>query len=280
MKLSAQGAAFLRGHEGFVSKWYRDPVGILTIGVGFTWRSESFKKWWKKHKPGSIGQGSMTRFEADDALKYLCDTEYGLAVNRFLGKKVAQHVFDGMVSMVYNLGPGALKWKWAAACKRGNYAAAAALVRRTGTTAKGIRLPGLVRRRKEEALLISNGIYTGERVLVIDAMADGVLRRRERGSAVAALIRDLKTLGYYSGPIDDLFGPSTEAAVMQFQHISGLQSDGIAGPKTLKMIAAALRTPARIAAKPRRKATGGWIGFIMVVLTGIAAAIGKAIGLW
>ncbi len=242
MKLSSKGAAFIRGHEGFISKWYRDPVGILTIGIGFTWRSDSFRVWWKKNKPGvNVGAGSMTRAEADDALSYLCAREYGTAVNKFLGHPSPQHVFDGMVSPVYNLGARALKWKWAAACQAGDYEKGAHLLTNTGTTAKGIKLTGLVRRRKEEALLISKGIYTGVHGGAtrqpVDAMADSILERGERGPAVAALMLDLAALGYYSGHRDDLFGLGTESAVLSFQRKNGLEVDGYAGPITLRLIA-------------------------------------------
>ena len=34
MRLSKQGAAFVRSHEGFVPKYYLDPVAVPTIGVG------------------------------------------------------------------------------------------------------------------------------------------------------------------------------------------------------------------------------------------------------
>lgn len=244
MQLSDKGAAFLRAHEGFVGRWYADPVGIGTIGVGFTWGSESFREWWGLNRIDKFGPGArMTRGEADDALRFLVDREYGKAVNDFLGKKVAQNVFDGMVSPVFNLGVGALKWKWAGAVKAGDLNQAAAYLRKTGVTARGKKLAGLVRRRKEEALLIEKGVYTGiggnDRVPV-DAMADGVLVRGEAGPAVAKLIKDLAALGIYKGVKDDVFGPGTESAVMTFQRDNGLDADGRAGPKTLSAIEAVL----------------------------------------
>lgn len=170
MQLSRKGAAFIRLHEGFREKAYLDPVGVLTIGVGFTWKSEAFRNWWRAWKTGEFDKNSrMTKDEADDALQYLVTHEYGKAVDKFLtGTPVPQHVYDAMVSAVFNLGPGALRWKWAAAVKDGDYAVAAARLRKTGTTAKGKTLPGLVRRRKEEALLLEKGIYTG----VFDAKAN------------------------------------------------------------------------------------------------------------
>lgn len=247
MELSKRGAAFIRRHEGFVPKWYLDPVNVPTIGIGFTWRSESFRKWWSTHKPGvAFARGAtMTRAEAEDALRYICAAEYGAAVNRFLGKTVAQHVFDGMTSPVYNLGAGALEWRWAAAAKAGDLAEAAERLRNTGTTAKGTKLGGLVKRRKEEARLLQHGDYgdmeSTEMVADTDPLADGKLVRRERGAPVLKLQQDLAKLGHYDGAFDGIFGHGTEAAVLEFQRKAGLVPDGFAGPLTLAQIDAALR---------------------------------------
>lgn len=167
MRLSKRGAAFIRAHEGFRSNAYRDPVKILTIGIGFTWGSKSFREWWAKYRPGQTfgDKSSMTVAEAESALVYLCDVEYGAAVVKFLGGKVVeQHVFDAACSMVFNCGPGALNWKWAAAMKAGDIKTAAAQLRVTATTAKGKKLPGLVRRRQEEAALMLTADYAGVKV--------------------------------------------------------------------------------------------------------------------
>ncbi len=267
MQLSPLGAAFISGHEGFVGHWYNDPVGIPTIGIGFTKRSDSFQAWWKKNKRGvQLGTGTMTRDESEHALRYLCQFEYGRAVKRFLNKKVPQHVFDGMVSPVYNLGADALKWKWAAACKAGDYEKAAGLLENTGVTASGIFLAGLARRRVEEAALIEKGIYTGvarEPTKPADAMADGMLRRGERGPAVKELIVQLQSLGLYDGHVDDIFGPGCESAVMEFQRsTTDLTVDGIAGPVTLKAIKNMMFPQATPVKKARKteKATAAVVG--------------------
>jgi lysozyme len=162
MMLSAKGAQFLRLHEGFRAKAYRDPIGLLTIGVGMTWRSAAFRSWWNTNKGIPFDSNStMTEAEADACLQYMVEREYGKAVNDFLGGPVKQHVYDAMVSAVFNMGPGSLKWQWAKAAAGGDYELAARLLMKTGTTAKGKTLTGLVRRRKEEALLLQHGVYTG-----------------------------------------------------------------------------------------------------------------------
>ena len=246
MELSAKGAAFVRHHEGFVDHWYLDPVNVPTIGIGFTWRSTAFQQWWKANKPGkAFARGStMTLDEADAALRYICAQEYGKAVNIFLGKTVAQHVFDGTTSPVFNLGPGSLKWKWAAAVKAGDLATAAERLRDTGTTAGGKKLAGRVTRRKEEAELIQHGDYEiGARKVYNDPLTDGVLVRGERGAPVIDLQKHLSFLGYYKGSIDGIFGYGTEEAVLAFQRKTGLTADGYAGPKTLARLDMSKPTP-------------------------------------
>lgn len=247
MKLSAQGAADIRLHEGFVDHWYRDSVSVPTIGVGFTMRSASFKNWWERNRQGvTFGPGcTMTRAEADDALIYLADEEYGAAVNKFLGKTVPQNVFDAMLSMVFNCGAGSLDWEWARLAKTSDYEASADKLRTTATTAKRpdgtrVQLAGLVSRRADEAKLLSTGVYaSGKATIPTDpAMADGVLERGERGGAVMDLQRNLSRFGFQPGKADGVFGFGTEAAVLAFQKTQGLVEDGKAGPKTLSKLAA------------------------------------------
>ena len=74
-----------------------------------------------------------------------------------------------------------------------------------------------------------------------DPMADGVLRRDERGQDVAGLQRSLNALGVRDAQgnrlgEDGVFGQRTEQAVRAFQRDNGLREDGIAGPRTLAAI--------------------------------------------
>jgi hypothetical protein len=59
-----------------------------------------------------------------------------------------------------------------------------------------------------------------------------VLRRGERGPAVAELQRLLIAAGAAELHADGIFGPKTEVAVKHFQAAHGLVVDGIAGPRT------------------------------------------------
>ncbi len=48
--------------------------------------------------------------------------------------------------------------------------------------------------------------------------------------------RALANLGYYSGPVDGVFGAKTKTAVEQFQKSKGLTVDGVVGSATLKAL--------------------------------------------
>jgi peptidoglycan hydrolase-like protein with peptidoglycan-binding domain len=51
--------------------------------------------------------------------------------------------------------------------------------------------------------------------------------------AVADLQKVMSRLGYYSGPIDGVYGPTTAAAVTEMQKALGVTADGIYGPATV-----------------------------------------------
>ncbi len=63
-----------------------------------------------------------------------------------------------------------------------------------------------------------------------------MLRRGSRGNDVAEVQVRLSELGYIPGPIDGIFGPKTEAAVIRFQKDRGLNPDGIVGPLTYQAL--------------------------------------------
>ena len=60
------------------------------------------------------------------------------------------------------------------------------------------------------------------------------------GSQVKLLQRALKALGFSPGKVDGDYGPSTVAAVKQFQAAHGLTQDGIVGPQTVSALRSAL----------------------------------------
>jgi len=150
---------WLAGNEGKVNRWYRDPIGVPTIGMGFTMRSREFKRWWAENKPGiTFGPGAqMTDAEIYAVKQMLIDREYGPPVWAFFAQaSVSRHAMAVAMDMTFNAGAGALKWSWAKLLKAGEVSKAAARFRTTATTAAGRKLAGLVRRRKEGATIMEH----------------------------------------------------------------------------------------------------------------------------
>ncbi|MBE3556047.1 MAG: SafA/ExsA family spore coat assembly protein [Firmicutes bacterium] len=80
-----------------------------------------------------------------------------------------------------------------------------------------------------------NVIYPGEVICIPTSPAPPTpptLSIGSRGVWVERLQRMLTSLGYRPGPIDGIFGPRTQQAVLAFQGDHGLVQDGIVGPKT------------------------------------------------
>jgi peptidoglycan hydrolase-like protein with peptidoglycan-binding domain len=66
------------------------------------------------------------------------------------------------------------------------------------------------------------------------------LQNGDRSTAVSDLQVALTALGFYSEPIDGVFGDSTGAAVLAFQQEQGLMADAVAGPLTIEALVEAL----------------------------------------
>ncbi|NBN78457.1 lysozyme [Microvirga tunisiensis] len=237
MQVSPQGLAFIARHEGFVGRAYLDPGGVPTIGYGFTEGSRLFRSWWQAQGHAGLVPGqTIAPAAALSLLRELVDREYGPMVTRALGP-LPQTAFDAAVSAVYNLGPRALGWRWAKALKAGDLATAAACLARTGTTAGGRVLPGLVRRRADEAALMAGQGYGLD--LPHGSAPDPDIRRVQR---------HLTLMGYRPGPVDGRAGPLTRRAVARFQaDHPPLAVDGTAGPATRAALGRAMAARAGLA---------------------------------
>lgn len=54
-----------------------------------------------------------------------------------------------------------------------------------------------------------------------------------RGDEVRRIQNKLKSLGFFNGTVDGIYGAKTQSAVKRYQQSVGITADGIAGPKTL-----------------------------------------------
>lgn len=247
MKVSEKGLAFLAAHEGFVSRGYLDPGGVVTIGYGFTMRSRVFASWWRAREGQPLRVNDrISRKECDMLLRTLLEEEYVPPVRKTF-RALPQHQVDSCASIAYNLGPRALRWKWAKALKENMVSRAANLLRVTGTTAGGRQLAGLVRRRAEEADLLERGIYARSSV-----RHEAVVARQAPEPDVEEAQELLRDQGIAPDlDIDGWMGPKTEAAILRYQKLHPhLNNDGILGPATLSQ----LRKDAHLVKDAARKA--------------------------
>lgn len=259
MKTSHSGIDFIEAHEGFVSRAYLDPVGVLTIGTGFTNRSGQFRKMWgRKLKMGD----TITREQARRILGELLAREYEPPVEAAMPKNALQHEFDAAVSAVFNLGARFTRWKAFQLWVEGKKKLAAQHWSNNYNKAGGRKLPGLVRRRKEEAHLFLTGVYAG--------VGEGSRRKAlkvkpiEPDPVVKEAQEALQRFGFDPGTIDGWMGRNTKAAVLAYQKTHPhLTNDGIIGPATM----AQLRRDG-IAVRDAAQKGGG-----LSVVSGIGAAV-------
>ena len=80
------------------------------------------------------------------------------------------------------------------------------------------------------ACAISYGAYSA----LFEGESEYALSRYgSTGSEVKSIQAKLKSLGYYKGSVDGIYGTQTKNAVTAFQRNCGITVDGIAGPQTL-----------------------------------------------
>jgi lysozyme len=228
MQLSDKGLAFLEAHEGVVLKAYRCPAGIWTIGAGLTSASGVVKV-----QPGMV----ISRQEASRLLRQALHRNYEPRVAKAM-PGAAQHEFDAGASFDFNTG-AIHKATWV---KRWRGKAEDALIK-AGLLAwnkgGGRVLPGLKRRREEEAFMLLEGRYIGVNaplVLKKSARPESALARwglALDGDEISRIRDGFRKLGYDPGPDTD--GVIMSAAVT-FQADHDLKADGIIGRATLSTL--------------------------------------------
>ncbi len=283
-KISTQGRAFVRLHEGNPLTCYLDPVGVPTIGTGFTMGSDSVRRELAKIGITKLvpGKTKITAAQSDAILDAVLAAEYVPAVVAGSPADRKQHELDAASSVTFNLGVGAMKWTWADLWRAGKIKAAAAHLASNYNTAKGKKLPGLVRRRKEEALLFEAGIYTGVGGVTKEATAEPPLLPDPVVKEAQEL---LTTAGHNPGAVDGWMGAKTKAAVIAYQKAHPhLIADGIIGPATIAQLRRDARAAKDVVTKGASSAAGsgllaftaglpwGWIAAgVLIAVVGYVA---------
>lgn len=142
---SSAGLALIKKYEGFRSKPYKCPAGVWTIGYGATYYPDGTKV---RPTDPAIDEAHATIL-LENMLK-----TYEKAVDSYTRDDITQNQFDALVSFAYNLGTNALKNS--TLLKKVNakpYDPAIEYEFGKWVRAAGKVLPGLVRRRREEAQL-------------------------------------------------------------------------------------------------------------------------------
>lgn len=237
MKASERGVAFIAAHEGVVLRAYPDPGSggePWTIGVGHTSRAG----------PPEVFKGmTITRAKAFDILAYDVRT-FEEAVEEAVTVSLAQREFDALVSFTMNVGPANLERSTLLRkLNAGDFEGAAEEFPKWKRAA-GRVLPGLVRRRAEEAELFLHGDYGSAGLAETDSPnVPSLLVRGATGDAVTAVQEQLFLAGYEI-EIDGIFGRDTEAAVSKFQRADDdLTVDGKVGRATRAALKRAANSP-------------------------------------
>jgi lysozyme len=141
MKTSDKGVALIKAHEGKRLSSYRCPGGVWTVGYGHTTAAGH---------PTVVPGMRITEREAEEILRRDL-SRFEDRVNKLVKVPLTQGQFDALVSFDFNTGAlhsSSLLKKLNA----GNHAAVPAQFMRW-TKGGGRELPGLVRRRRDEAEL-------------------------------------------------------------------------------------------------------------------------------
>lgn len=291
MQTSANGRLFIALHEGNPLTCYLDPVGVPTIGPGLTNKSATVTRMLGKLVPGKT---KITVDQGDRVFAAVLDEEVDPVVTKGM-PGAAQHEFDAGSSGSYNLGATRfMSWEWAKLWRAGRKRDAANYLANHYNTAGGKKLPGLVRRRREEALLLEKGVYTGVEITTT-YRPEGVIRTSSPAPVpfpdpvVKEAQEILAEKGFEPGKVDGWMGPKTEQAIRAYQSMHPhLVVDGKLGIATLTQLRRDAQAVAQVAkdsvfkAVPTATAAGGaafasglpWGVIIPVSLVVLIAVVG------
>lgn len=99
-KTGTAGIELIKKFEGFMSKPYKCPAGIPTIGYGATFYPDG--------KKVTMSDKAITEAEGTALLASML-TKFEQYVDSYCIDTITQNQFDALVSFCYNLGPANLK---------------------------------------------------------------------------------------------------------------------------------------------------------------------------
>jgi lysozyme len=144
-KISTKGLDIIKKYEGFSSKPYLCPAKVPTIGYGSTYYEDGSKV--------KLTDSPITQERATDLLEALL-VSFERAVDSYCIDTINQSQFDALCSFAYNCGVGNLKSS--TLLKKVNVNPDNPTIKDEflkWTKGGGKTLPGLIRRRTEEAQL-------------------------------------------------------------------------------------------------------------------------------
>lgn len=140
MKTTDKGRKLIQQREGVKLTAYRDSVGILTIGVGHT----------SAAGPPTVAPGMKITAAQADAILSQDLAKFEAVVDKAVTVPMADHEFDALVSLAFNIGGGAFSGSTLVRRLNAGDKAGAAAAFLSWTRAAGKVLPGLVNRRNSE----------------------------------------------------------------------------------------------------------------------------------
>lgn len=150
MQTSKLGKAEIAHSEGVSLTKYLDSVGVHTIGIGATVSEiPDIKQWaWEK---------ALTLEQVFDLFSQSL-VKYENAVNKAVKVPLAQHQFDALVSICYNIGTGGLS-KSTFVKRINNKESTQRIV---DAIMMWTKPPEITGRRRREANLFATGVYSGD----------------------------------------------------------------------------------------------------------------------
>jgi GH24 family phage-related lysozyme (muramidase) len=146
VKTSAKGRALIEQREGVKLKAYQDSVGVWTIGVGHTSVAGP---------PHVIPGLTITQAQCDEILSRDL-AKFETAVSDAVHVTLADHEFDALVSLAFNIGGNALAKSTVVRRLNNRDREGAADAFLAFNEAGGKEVPGLTSRRKSERLQFLN----------------------------------------------------------------------------------------------------------------------------